>query len=457
MDVGAASRSGSLSWARVGDDGTLTRSGTTPIVADYVASLGSPDPVIVGTTPYGREALVGEALGEIITESGDTPSGLGIVHDDGLDEYRLTMLVESARLAGIPPDRVVLVPRSQAAAAGGGDDESRGAAATALTMLSTGGGGTSAAVAAAGAGGGIGGAILGSQLLQGGGTALAAGAAAGPAGAALAGPAGTALAGPGGAALAGPAGAAAAGPVGGAVAGAAGTPLGTSGPAGTVLVPAAQAASKAKWIPILGGAAVGVAAIVGVAVVVAGGDDEAVVTTEPPAVVTIPDTVPDTPTPSITTPETTIATATIAEATTTAASTTTSSSTSSTTSTMPPVTDFSVLLGSWQTGCIEEAGGVLQAVYTISGSSPDALNLHSDNTVFAGEGCSGAIMGTAADDTPMRVAGMTVVDGLDTFQVATPDGNGIMTVDGNTLYIGAFEDTSSFPTAFDPMWTSTRA
>src|SRR5690606_33341208 len=113
------------------------------------------------------------------------------------------------------------------------------------------------------------------------------------------------------------------------------------------------------------------------------------------------------------------------------------------------------LLGSWQTGCIEESGGSVQVIYTLSGSSPDALNLHAAVTAWANGGCSGASQ-SYADAIPATVTGTTVVDGLPTFRIHTADGNGIMAADGDTLYIGAFDDTVGYPTAFDPMWTCTR-
>lgn len=444
VDVDGAAMSGALAWVRLDADGTASVRGATPILAEHVARLGAAGPVIVDGTPYGREALLGEALRTIVDEADADPlDGLGLVHDDDADHYRLTLLVEAARLAGVAPDRVVLVPRSD------DDDGPRRAAGAALTMLpAAGSAGGAGAAAAAGIGGGAGavsGAILGSHLLDGGATAVAAGATAGPAGAAMSGPTGAAMTGPVGPPLAGPTGQAAAGPAG---AGA--------GPIGNVIVPVTQAASKAKWLPILGGAAVGVAAIVGVAVVAAdGGDDraetEASVSVEAelaattlvePTAATVP------PSTAAAAPATTIA------VTTTEAATTTTSSTTTTT-TVAPEGDFTVLLGSWQTGCIEESGGSVQVVYTLSGASADSLSLHAAVTGFPSPGCSGASQ--AFDDAiPASITGTTVVDGLVTFQIHTADGNGIMAVDGDTLYLGAFEDTASYPTAFDPMWTCTR-
>jgi len=119
------------------------------------------------------------------------------------------------------------------------------------------------------------------------------------------------------------------------------------------------------------------------------------------------------------------------------------------------VGDYTQLLGSWQTGCIEESGGSVQVVYTLSGASTDALSLHAAVTAYPGPGCSGTSQ-IYEDAIPASVTGTTVVDGLETFQIHTEDGNGIMAADGSTLYIGAFEDTVSYPTAFDPMWTCTR-
>ncbi len=443
VDVDGAATSGALAWVRLDSGGEAGARGATPIAAEHVASLGATQPVIVDGTPYGREALLGEALRTIVAEARADPlDGLGLIHDDDADHYRLTLLVEAARLAGVAPDRVVLVPRS------GDDDGPRRAAGAALAMLPVAGG--TGAAAAAGIGGGagaVGGAILGSHLLDGGATAVGAGATAGPAGAALSGPTGAAMTGPVGAPLAGPTGQAAAGPAG----------TGVAGPTGNVIVPVAQAASKAKWLPILGGAAVGVAAIVGVAVVATRGGDELVeadasitVEAEPPAPTLVePPDVTASPTTAATAPVTT------AVSTTVAPTTTSSSTTTTTTTTVTPEGDFTALLGSWQTGCISESGGSAQVVYTLSGESVEALSLGAAVTAYASPGCTGASQ-TYDDAIPASVTGTTVVDGLATFQIRTADGNGIMAVDGDTLYLGAFEDTSSYPTAFDPMWTCTR-
>jgi hypothetical protein len=283
----------------------------TDEASGFVAALGGSEPIMVGSTPYGAEALVAVVLSEIVDTNtaamGAPPDVMAIIHDDDLDPFRSSLLTEAARLAGLSAEQLVLVTRSAAEEGSPDGDAASGGASIALaghTPVVGDGVGTALAAGATGlaAGGAVG---LGVHVADGE-VASAAGTAAGPAGTPLTtagpsgttmGPAGTPLgsAGPAGTPLgsAGPAGTplGSAGPPGTPLgsAGPAGTPLGSAGPAGTPLDTEAPPTSRAtvpkprpRWVPaaVVGGAAA-VIAVVGV-VVIAQGDDPpeaAVVTT----------------------------------------------------------------------------------------------------------------------------------------------------------------------------------
>ncbi|MBI4932975.1 MAG: hypothetical protein HY828_03790 [Actinobacteria bacterium] len=288
--------------------------GATTVVRDFVPRLGDSAPVMVGTTPYGAEALTALLVATVVDtarrQHGSDPTAVVMIHDDGLDQYRAGQLTEAARLAGIAPSAIVLAARSDATAAGGTSVAAGGAklgwarvpdpvapaAAGGVAMGAAGG----AAVAATGIGA--------AALIADSGAATASAAApiapAGPAGTPLAptGPAGTPLqpAGPSGTPLQ------PAGPTGTPIqpaAGPGGTPLQppAAGPGGTPLTPGAGPAGsplpgatppptvpvtapvttgigvpKPKiptWVTIAAGGAAVVAVGVGIAVI-ASGDDE---------------------------------------------------------------------------------------------------------------------------------------------------------------------------------------
>ncbi len=154
--------SGSLrSAVGVDGDGQLQVVGDDPggladETSGFVAALGGSEPIMVGGTPYGPEALVAVVLSAIIdvnvAATGDRPDLLAIVHDDDLDAYHTSLLIEAARLAGLENERVVLVNHSAARDAGPEGDVASGGALVALGGLPAGGGagsGTGGAGAAA--------------------------------------------------------------------------------------------------------------------------------------------------------------------------------------------------------------------------------------------------------------------------------------------------------------------
>jgi hypothetical protein len=83
-----------------------------------VGRLGDATPVVLGGTPYGSESLVACLLGSAYVSAsqatGTLPTVIGIAHADDLDPYRLGLLVEACRVAGLPTDQLELVPHSAA-------------------------------------------------------------------------------------------------------------------------------------------------------------------------------------------------------------------------------------------------------------------------------------------------------------------------------------------------------
>lgn len=293
--------------------------GATTVVRDFVPRLGDSAPVMVGTTPYGAEALTALLVATVVDTArrqlGSDPTAVVMIHDDGLDQYRAGQLTEAARLAGIAPSAIVLAARSDAVAAGGTSVAAGGAklgwarVPDPVAPAAAGGGvAMGAAGGAAVAATGIGAAALIADTGAATASAAAPIAPAGPAGTPLTptGPTGTPLqpAGPSGTPLQ------PAGPTGTPIqpaAGPGGTPLQppASGPGGTPLTPAGPPGSPLpggtpppavpvtapvtgpvttgigvpkpkipKWVTIAAGG-VGVAAVVAViAVVASGGDDK---------------------------------------------------------------------------------------------------------------------------------------------------------------------------------------
>ena len=313
QDEASVGASGSLrSVVGVDGDGQLQVVGNDPggladETSGFVAALGGSEPIMVGGTPYGPEALVAVVLSAIVdvnvAATGVRPDRLAIVHDDDLDPFHTSLLIEAARLAGLATGQVTLVTRSAARDAAPDGDEASGGALVALGALAAAGGdgadGDGAGGGAAAGGGGETALAAGAAGLAAGGVAgfgvhlgdggvvSAAGPTVGPAGTPItaAGPSGAPM-GPTGGSLgpAGPTGSPLGGtgptgsPLGGT--GPTGTPLGSAGPAGSPLDAAGSATSKVplpkprpRWfVPAVAGGVVAVVAVAGV-VVLAQGDD----------------------------------------------------------------------------------------------------------------------------------------------------------------------------------------
>ena len=87
---------------------------------EFKRRLGDPVPIIVGTTPYGAEALMAHLLRSIVEQvtarEGSAPERIVLTHPANYSEYKMGLLREAARLAGLDLDRVSLVTEPEAAA-----------------------------------------------------------------------------------------------------------------------------------------------------------------------------------------------------------------------------------------------------------------------------------------------------------------------------------------------------
>lgn len=460
-----------------GHDGTLRiadgRSPVDHVTTGFLTRLGASEPVIVGATPYGAEALLGAILGDVIRDNtaahGDPPDAIGLVHVDGLDQFRSSLLVEAARVAGIPPDRVVLVPKSAAEGAAAelddlgeappgavgaaaaacavfGDDDERRAGAAAL------GAGVAAAVAAA---------VIGTRVLDGG-VATAAGALAGPAGTPLtAGPVGSALSsGPAGAPITTGPGGTPLGPTGTQLApGPAGAPM--AGPQGGPLTTAARV-GRPRWLPaaVVGGAAA-VAVLVGVAVVAAqGGDDEPA-----PAVVAVTESAATEVTEVAEVAEVTEAAESTGDRATvtreTAAETVTQSTTTTTeaaTTTTLPSFDLAAFAGEWDSECqpFLAGDGASNGRWAFEVTGGSTMNVTLVGVDYTTADCSDAgevtiVQGPVVFD----VYGTATVEGREAFLAMTDlYGNVAIATSGDQLFFGI--GGGAPPSAFEPQLNGTR-
>lgn len=73
--------------------------------SDFADRLGQAEPIIVGGVPYGPEALLAQLLRHAADSAWPTPDGrparIALAHDDDMDAYRLDLLRQAVRLAGI--------------------------------------------------------------------------------------------------------------------------------------------------------------------------------------------------------------------------------------------------------------------------------------------------------------------------------------------------------------------
>ncbi len=89
---------------------------------EFKRRLGDETPFIVGGTPLGAEALMGGLLRAtldhpaVLAGGGERPDRVVLTHPANWGQYKLDLLAEVARLAGVDPDRVDLIAEPAAAA-----------------------------------------------------------------------------------------------------------------------------------------------------------------------------------------------------------------------------------------------------------------------------------------------------------------------------------------------------
>ena len=92
----------------------------TRAAREFKRRLGDPIPIIVGGVPYGAEALMAEMLQAIVRQvterEGQAPHTIVLTHPANYSEYKCGLLLEAARLAGLPLDHVQLITEPEAAA-----------------------------------------------------------------------------------------------------------------------------------------------------------------------------------------------------------------------------------------------------------------------------------------------------------------------------------------------------
>ena len=90
------------------------------VAREFKRRLGDPAPLILGGTPYGADALTGHLLRAIVAivaeREGEQPAKVVLTHPVNYGPYKLDMLREAARLAGITVAQLQLLPEPVAAA-----------------------------------------------------------------------------------------------------------------------------------------------------------------------------------------------------------------------------------------------------------------------------------------------------------------------------------------------------
>jgi molecular chaperone DnaK len=92
----------------------------TRTAREFKRRLGDPVPIIIGTTPYGAEALMAFLIRDIVASvserEGSSPDVVVLTHPANYSAYKRDLLAEAARLAGLDLARVRFVTEPQAAA-----------------------------------------------------------------------------------------------------------------------------------------------------------------------------------------------------------------------------------------------------------------------------------------------------------------------------------------------------
>ena len=92
----------------------------TRTAREFKRRLGDPVPIIIGSTPYGAEALMAFVIRDIVAavtaREGSAPDVVVLTHPANYSDYKRDLLAEAARLAGLDLARVRFVTEPQAAA-----------------------------------------------------------------------------------------------------------------------------------------------------------------------------------------------------------------------------------------------------------------------------------------------------------------------------------------------------
>ena len=92
----------------------------TRVAREFKRRLGDPTPLVLGGTPYGTEALTGHLLRSVVRmvaeREGSAPDRVVLTHPANYGPYKLDMMREVARLAGLDLATTAFITEPQAAA-----------------------------------------------------------------------------------------------------------------------------------------------------------------------------------------------------------------------------------------------------------------------------------------------------------------------------------------------------
>lgn len=90
------------------------------VAREFKRRLGDTTPIIVGGAPYSAEQLMArlltKTLGDIAEREGGAPDRIAITHPANWGPYKIDLLQQAVRIAGIPSDRVDYLTEPEAAA-----------------------------------------------------------------------------------------------------------------------------------------------------------------------------------------------------------------------------------------------------------------------------------------------------------------------------------------------------
>lgn len=90
----------------------------TRIAREFKRRIGDPTPIIVGGTPYGAESLVAHLIRTVLDtaegQEGTAPARVVLTHPASWSEFKIDLLHQAARLAGVTEADVVTEPEAAA-------------------------------------------------------------------------------------------------------------------------------------------------------------------------------------------------------------------------------------------------------------------------------------------------------------------------------------------------------